>query len=245
MKTKKNLKLAVVLFAMIFAIGAAFAATNGILAFGGTVRINSVQTVNEPMLEFNDWIRIFALPEDDISIHCPWIGTPECVGCSRPNAFNYFEGSARIIEENGRQKLAFDIDILDIEALLARWSGSWKHDDILGIGFSFQNTGSVPVRLFGFEYGNDELPFSLVLSQFYSIRPGISRIRNLHFYTSNLSEEFRDIWWAPVYPYLIVMPGESINGNFRLFVHSLEQFANSQDGYKFDTWFALIYEQAQ
>jgi len=244
MKTKKNLKLAIVLFAMIFAVGAAFAATNGMLAFGGTVRINSTSTVNEAMLEFDSWTRIFAYPQIRIH-HCPWLGTPECqcsLGPPPPNAFNYFEGSARIIEENGRQKLAFDIDILDIEALLGLWPWGIPEDEILGFSFSFQNTGSVPVRLFDFEYSNDDLPFLLVLFQHYS-----PTTRYLPFYTSNLPDRFRNLTNRPhaVDSYFIVMPGERIHGDFRLFVHSLEQFANSQDGYRFDSWFTLIYEQAQ
>ena len=49
---QKNLKLAVLLFALTFAVGAAFAATNGMLAFGGTVRINNVVAVEEARLEF-------------------------------------------------------------------------------------------------------------------------------------------------------------------------------------------------
>jgi len=49
---QKRLKLAVLLFALTFVTGAAFAATNGMLAFGGTVRILSVGVVEEARLEF-------------------------------------------------------------------------------------------------------------------------------------------------------------------------------------------------
>ena len=49
---QKRLKLAVLLFALTFVVGAAFAATNGMLVFGGTVRINSVGVVEDVRLEF-------------------------------------------------------------------------------------------------------------------------------------------------------------------------------------------------
>jgi len=49
---QKRLRLAVLLFALTFVMGAAFAATNGMLAFGGTVRINNVGVVEEARLEF-------------------------------------------------------------------------------------------------------------------------------------------------------------------------------------------------
>jgi len=49
---QKRLKLAVLVFALTFIVGTAFAATNGMLAFGGTVRINNVGVVEEARLEF-------------------------------------------------------------------------------------------------------------------------------------------------------------------------------------------------
>jgi len=49
---QKRLKLAILLFAMTFIVGTAFAATNGMLAFGGTVRINNVTPVGDARLEF-------------------------------------------------------------------------------------------------------------------------------------------------------------------------------------------------
>ena len=49
---QKKLKLAVLVFALTFVMGTAFAATNGMLAFGGTVRINSVNTSETARLEF-------------------------------------------------------------------------------------------------------------------------------------------------------------------------------------------------
>ena len=47
----KKIKLASLLFALIFCVGTAFAATNGILIFGGTVRINNA-SVERAQLEF-------------------------------------------------------------------------------------------------------------------------------------------------------------------------------------------------
>ena len=49
---QKRVKLAVLLFALTFVVGTAFAATNGMLAFGGTVRINNVATVEGAQLIF-------------------------------------------------------------------------------------------------------------------------------------------------------------------------------------------------
>ena len=77
---KKRLKLACLLFALTFLVGAAFAATNGALVFGGTVRINNVATVQEARLEF-------------ISVN-----THQAPG-----------RTASIIEENGRKRLNFEI----------------------------------------------------------------------------------------------------------------------------------------
>ena len=91
MKTKKNLKLAIVLFAMIFAVGAAFAATNGILAFGGIVRINNVTNADVIRLEFVD------------VTHAPWDESILTVETSIQNT------------ETGRKRLQFDIEINDIQ----------------------------------------------------------------------------------------------------------------------------------
>ena len=78
---KKRLKLACLLFALTFLVGAAFAATNGALVFGGTVRINNVLTVQEARLEF-------------ISV----------------NIYSGHTGRrATIIEENGRKRLNFEV----------------------------------------------------------------------------------------------------------------------------------------
>ena len=49
---KKRLKVAVLMFAMLFVVGTAFAATNGMLVFGGTVRINNAGSTNA-RLEFS------------------------------------------------------------------------------------------------------------------------------------------------------------------------------------------------
>jgi len=72
---KKRLKIAALLFAMMFVVGTAFAATNGMLAFGGTVRINNVESAYA-RLEFNgidmswefreDWGSVWASPSADV-----------------------------------------------------------------------------------------------------------------------------------------------------------------------------------
>jgi len=79
MMNKKRLRLATLLFAMTFLVGAAFAATNGALVFGGTVRINSVGIVEEARLEFVS-TRIM------------------CVG----------QATSSIVEDSGRQFLTFE-----------------------------------------------------------------------------------------------------------------------------------------
>jgi len=48
---QKRLKIAILVFALTFVVGAAFAATNGVLAFGGTVRINNVAITDYARLE--------------------------------------------------------------------------------------------------------------------------------------------------------------------------------------------------
>jgi len=72
---KIRTKVAVLLFAMIFVVGTAFAATAGMLTFGGTVRINSVESTYA-RLEFDnvemtwvfedDWASVWASFNADI-----------------------------------------------------------------------------------------------------------------------------------------------------------------------------------
>jgi len=76
---KSSLKVVSLLFALTFVVGAAFAATNGTLVFGGTVRINNVSVVQEARLEFAS-TRIM------------------CVG----------RATSEIVEDSGRQFLAFE-----------------------------------------------------------------------------------------------------------------------------------------
>jgi len=78
--SKKGLKLTCLLFAMTFLAGAAFAATNGTLVFGGTVRINNVLNPQVARLEF-------------VSVE----------------TWNAPGRTAEIVEVNGRKLLDFEI----------------------------------------------------------------------------------------------------------------------------------------
>ena len=125
MKSKKSLKIAILLFIMTFAIGAAFAATNGLLAFGGTVRINTA-TVNPSGLR----VEIV-----DVT--------------SRVNFPDYFALSVETVENaEGRQTIAFDLEIFDTSKIpnpvdLPQNAGITFANMVLYI----QNTGDVPARL--------------------------------------------------------------------------------------------------
>ena len=120
MKTKKNLKLVVLLFVMTFTVGAAFAATNGMLAFGGTVRINSVVSADEARLEI-------------ISVsNAPWDESIVTV-------------ESAIVNTGGRQRLRFDAVIHDFE----RFYYGHIDDPTYFVNFTVENTGNVPVRIIG------------------------------------------------------------------------------------------------
>ena len=129
----KKLKIAILLFALTFIVGAAFAATNGVLVFGGTVRINSTTTVPDNMrLEF-----IYAQRASESH----WILDPDIIQLE----YELIQG------EDGRKFLSFDLTVLDSAALLAN-----RPYTALGaaIRFRIQNTGNVPVRLTGFHWGS-------------------------------------------------------------------------------------------
>ena len=114
---KKRIKLAVVLFAMIFVVGAAFAATNGMLAFGGVVRINAVDRVAR--LEFT-----FAEP----LWHQHW---------------GVFTALAEVGDHFGTGSvnvLRFYFEVEDRDRFLNEVGG-------IAVHFNFKNTGDVPVRL--------------------------------------------------------------------------------------------------
>jgi len=129
---KKRLKIAALLFAMMFVVGTAFAATNGMLAFGGTVRINSVGTVEKALLEFVDVntrnsIMIFSGNSADIQ------------GLIATNA-------ELVTNEFGQNVLSFDVNLnLEIaEAFVSPKSEIFFQTDI---NFIVENTGNVPIRL--------------------------------------------------------------------------------------------------
>jgi len=83
MKRKKRLKLGVLLFSLTFFVSTVFAATSGAIVFGGTVRINSVHTVQEVRLEFAS-----------ASISC-----------------GFGRAHVDIVEDGGRQLLSFGTSI--------------------------------------------------------------------------------------------------------------------------------------
>jgi len=123
----KKLKLALLLFALTFIVGTAFAATNGVLAFGGTVRINSATTIPTDMrMDF-----IFAE------------ATNSCIHSTQCTNIRHYE----IITENDRTFISFDL-------VVEEKCGSNFHRERLtasrctGIEFTYviENTGNVPVR---------------------------------------------------------------------------------------------------
>ena len=124
MKARKNLKIAVLLFAMVFAVGAAFAVTNGMLAFGGTVRINTSPVTVEPLVE---------LSFVDVSVM-----RNETMDAVR-------EVNVELVNDgNGRQTMHFDIDVFDFTNL--------PHAGVIaGINFAIENHSDVPVRFLSYE----------------------------------------------------------------------------------------------
>jgi len=127
MKSKKTLRIAVLVFALTFAVGAAFAATNGMLAFGGTVRINSAVVNPDPVMQL-DFIGASAIITPDF----------------RP----YITASSEIItgSDGHRQMLTFDINVLDLQALMPT-PGVPSTTIPARISFGIRNTGEVPTRI--------------------------------------------------------------------------------------------------
>jgi len=118
---RKRLKLGVLLFATMFLVGAAFAATNGMLVFGGTVRINNLIQVEAMRLEFVD---LTAVPWDQ----------------------SILEVSGNLVNEEGfgTKRLNFDVEVFDILALQ-------NQIQTPVLEFTIQNTGTVPVRFLGMD----------------------------------------------------------------------------------------------
>jgi len=114
---KKHLRLGMLLFAAMFLVGAAFAATNGMLVFGGTVRINNVATTDVVRLEINQLSKV-SWNEAIVSLRTS-VGDSNGV----PN-----------------QVLNFDFTVNDPARFISETQA-------LPFGFGFQNTGNVPVRL--------------------------------------------------------------------------------------------------
>jgi len=134
----KKLKLAVLLFALTFVAGAAFAATNDMLVFGGTVRINSATSVPTDMrMEF---IRVNASPS------CICISQQSCM------SLDY-----ELITEGGRKFILFDfVPGISDERMPSPPPppGNPMMPEpiptcVYTISFTIQNTGTVPIRFLG------------------------------------------------------------------------------------------------
>jgi len=120
---KKSIKLAVLLFAMVFTVGAAFAATNGVLTFGGTVRIRGMEP--EPVLMRVEFTHVDAHSHHDWHVGEIWayiFDNTVNTGMGHYNALRY------------------NIDIHEPALFLQGWN-------FPPIYFEFENTGTVPVRL--------------------------------------------------------------------------------------------------
>jgi len=128
--SKKSIKLAVLLFAMIFVVGAAFAATNGMLTFGGTVRIaNTTVTPVNASLEFTQSYSNF----DHLS---------HVLGISSTIHMSNYQDTWR------RDTLNFEFDVRDPVAFMHYAQAIYNNGTVR---FQFRNTGDVPVRLLGME----------------------------------------------------------------------------------------------
>ena len=124
-----SLRIAVLVFALTFAVGAAFAATNGMLAFGGTVRINS------------------AVGNPDPVVSLEFVSTNASVS---PNFREHMTAASQIVTDaDGNQMLNFDINILDLEAVLPQPGATGIVTPAM-TSFGVRNTGDVPVRLIRF-----------------------------------------------------------------------------------------------
>lgn len=127
-----SLRIAVLVFALTFAVGAAFAATNGMLAFGGTVRINSAGGNPDPIMRLD------------------FLGTSTFV---TPAYREYIEANAEVvIDANGNQVLTFDVNILNFDGLTFPTPGQtppplFNSTNPVRVTFGLQNTGDVPVRV--------------------------------------------------------------------------------------------------
>jgi len=223
MKKKTSLKIAVLVFALTFAVGVAFAATNGMLVFGGTVRINSA-----------------AVSSDDVRLEFIAVN----ISLSQ-YSFPLVEGSSRIVEGSNRQKIEFDINFLDLETLMR--TGSVGRYSLLGhdiqVNFVFQNTGTVPVRIIGFDHDIDAPPVSLV------VRTGLFDVAGNALGQSviHLPERHELVPPSSLPTPIggIVLPGQSVHGHLTYWTTLFRDYAGLEDDSTFTYWLALNYEQAE
>jgi len=148
MKNRRNLKIATLLFALTFVVGTAFAATNGMLAFGGTVRINSAAVTPDPIVRL------------EMTYTSVWVSSIFA---------DSFRGSSEIIlDENGHQTLSFDIELLDPTIIYRPGLGNLVPGAQLNL--HLRNTGDVPVIITEFE-NNSHWGIGSIDSPL--IRPGV------------------------------------------------------------------------
>ena len=184
--TNKRLKLVTLLFALTFLVGAAFAATNGVLVFGGTVRVNSVDMPQEARLEF--------------------------ISAGGPAVVHFGSLTYEIVEDAGRQLLNFDMVVnWPISAPpYPHMPGE------ISIGFEVKNTGNVPIELVGFDIVEGRPFYTIWLQQiienrlnlFYfpdsqtpnqnmTIAPGEVIIGALHpwprYFSAEIPDEFNEL----------------------------------------------------
>jgi len=129
MRNKKSLKLALLAFVIIFITGTAFAATNGILTFGGTVRINSVVQPAHARLEASNTI---------------W-GAGPGVRVSLAES------------HHAQSSLGFNVNIDVYDFRVTEADISFR--DMVNIQQTITNVGTAPARLTSFTYDfDDDMP---------------------------------------------------------------------------------------
>jgi len=225
MRNKKGLKLAILLFAMAFAVGTAFAATNGMLVFGGTVRINSSTVV-----------------ADDIELSFASVAIRHCHISHLSTQHVLRTNAAIVIDENGRQTLDFDIEFFDGNNI------SPPVHSLARMDFVIENTGSAPARLL--QVTQTPNPHMFIVSiesneYFYDEFSGqYVRVRN------SVSGRIGPSWRPDMN--IVLQPGETLNGEIMLRTYDFLRFINENgidplaaDGHVFNAQFTLTYDAGQ
>jgi len=145
MGSKKYLQFAVLLFATTLLVGTVFAITNGVMVFGGTVRINSVPIIPDPIMRL------------EMTYTSAWVST---------NFSETIRGNSEIVlDENGRQTLVFNIEILDSATVYYQWGAA--------IELHLENTGDLSVVITEFESDSNISHWGVGSIDSPLIRPGL------------------------------------------------------------------------